>query len=65
MYSMKDAESIIKYCILTTWLVERLENNEKIEREELKRLLSSLDILIEEKVCDKAIGDTNVKGSDK
>ena len=58
---MKDAEPIIKYDILTTWLVERLENNEKIEREELKRLLSSLDILIEEKVCDEAIGDTNVK----
>ena len=44
MYSLKDAEPVIKYDILTTWLVERLENEEKIDRDELERLLSALDI---------------------
>jgi len=51
MYSIKDAEPIIKYEILTTWLVERLENEEKIDRDELERLLSALDILVEHKCC--------------
>lgn len=50
MYSLKDAEPIIKYDILTTWLVERLENNESIDVKELERLLSSLDIGVEHKV---------------
>lgn len=50
MYSLKDAEPVIKYDVLTTWLVERLENDEKIDSKELERLLSSLDILVEHKV---------------
>ena len=49
MYSLKDAEPVIKYDILTTWLVERLENEEKIDRDELERLLSALDIGVEHK----------------
>ena len=49
MYSLKDAEPVIKYVILTTWLVERLENEEKIDRDELERLLSALDIRVEHK----------------
>lgn len=62
MYSLKDAEPVIKYDILATWLVERLENNEQIDVKELERLLSSLDILIERKVSYiEEVGDTNVK----
>lgn len=49
MYSLKDAEPVIKYDILTTWLVERLENEEKIDRNELERLLSAFDIFVEHK----------------
>lgn len=52
MYSLKDAEPVIKYDILTTWLVERLENEEKLDRDELERLLSALDILVEHKTCE-------------
>ena len=52
MYSIKDAEPIIKYDILTTWLVERLENEEKIDRDELERLLSALDIRVEHRCCE-------------
>ena len=52
MYSLKDAEPVIKYDILTTWLVERLENEEKIDRDELERLLSALDIRVENKTCE-------------
>ena len=52
MYSLKDAEPVIKYDILTTWIVERLENEEKIDRDELERLLSALDILVEHKTCE-------------
>ena len=62
MYSLKDAEPVIKYDILTTWLVERLENNEQIDVKELERLLSSLDIIVEHKVSYmEDVGDTNVK----
>ena len=49
MYTLKDAEPVIKYEILVTWLVERLENDEDIKCDELERLLSSLDILVEHK----------------
>lgn len=52
MYSLKDAEPVIKYDILTTWIVERLENGEKIDRDELERLLSALDIFVEHKTCE-------------
>ena len=51
MYSLKDAELVIKYDILTTWLVERLENEEKIDRDELERLLSALNIRVEHNIC--------------
>ena len=51
MYSLKDAELVIKYDILTTWLVERLENEEKIDRDELERLLSALNIIVEHNIC--------------
>ena len=47
MYSLKDAEPVIKYDILTTWLVERLEKEEIIDKSELERLLSSLDIEVQ------------------
>ena len=50
MYSLKDVEPVIKYDVLTTWLVERLENDEQIDVKELERLLSSLDIIVEHKV---------------
>ena len=49
MYTLKDAEPVIKYGILVSWLVERLENDEDIKCDELERLLSSLDILVEHK----------------
>ena len=52
MYSLKDAELVIKYDILATWLVERLENEEKIDRDELERLLSALDIGVEHRCCE-------------
>ena len=51
MYSLKDAELVIKYDILATWLVERLENEEKIDRDELERLLSALNIRVEHNIC--------------
>lgn len=62
MYDMKTAEPIVKYDILTTWLVERLENNETINEKELERLLSSLDIFVEHKCQEIRNADEELKG---
>lgn len=62
MYDMKTAEPIIKYDILTTWLVERLENNETINEKELERLLFCLDIFVEHKCQKIRNADEELKG---
>ena len=49
MYDERTRDEAVKYIILTNWLIERLENNERINPKELERLLSSLDMMVEHK----------------
>lgn len=50
MYDERTRDEAVKYIVLTNWLAERLENNEKINLKELERLLSSLDVEVKHKV---------------
>jgi len=42
----------VKFEILTNWLIERLENYQEINAEEIEKLMSALDFEIKHKICD-------------
>ena len=42
----------VKYEILTNWLLERLENHQEIDVEEVERLMSALDFEIRKKTTE-------------